>query len=128
MPVSINKHDNYSIVLVEEDKLDATVAPELKSVFVVADKNNERNYILDLSNVEYCDSSGLSAVLVGNRLSKYANGTFVICGVQKAVAKLLSISQLDQVLNIVPTVSEAIDFLFMEELEKDLGEDFDDEL
>jgi hypothetical protein len=45
------------------------------------------------------------------------------------VEKLLKISQLDSIITTTPTLPEAIDFLFMEELERDLGSaDFDDEL
>jgi len=37
-----------------------------------------------------------------------------------AVARLITISQLDNVLSIVPTSEEAIDLIFMEEIEKEL--------
>jgi anti-anti-sigma regulatory factor len=59
--------------------------------------------------------------LVGQRLCKGENGTLILTGLQPAIRKLISISQLDPVLQIVPTVSEAIDYLFMESIEKDLN-------
>lgn len=62
---------------------------------------------MDLSNCRYCDSSGLSAILVANRLCKNANGIFVLCGLQTAVERLVTISQLDSVLNITTTVEKA---------------------
>jgi anti-anti-sigma factor len=62
--------------------------------------------ILDLDHVRYCDSSGLSAILVANRLCKNANGTFVLTGLNEAVERLITISQLDTVLNITNTVQE----------------------
>jgi hypothetical protein len=34
---------------------------------------------------------------------------------------LVQISQLDRVLNITPTVNEAVDFVYMEATEKELG-------
>jgi hypothetical protein len=37
-----------------------------------------------------------------------------------AVARLITISQLDSVLTIVPSTEEAIDLVFMEEVEKQL--------
>jgi hypothetical protein len=37
------------------------------------------------------------------------------------VEKLVQISQLDRVLNIVPTVNEAVDFVYMEATEKEVG-------
>jgi anti-sigma B factor antagonist len=67
----------------------------------------EKNIILDLSNCRYCDSSGLSAILVANRLCKNANGTFVLTGLNDAVERLITISQLDTVLNISNSLQEA---------------------
>lgn len=81
---------------------------------------NFKNMIFDLSDVQYCDSSGLSAILVGFRMCRDQNGTFVLTGVQDHVRKLISISQLDTMLTQLPTVNEAIDLIFMEEVEKQL--------
>ena len=44
----------------------------------------------------------------------------MLCGLQPAVSKLVTISQLDNVLKIVPTAKEAVDLVFMEEVERDL--------
>ncbi|MEY3597955.1 MAG: hypothetical protein RL521_377, partial [Bacteroidota bacterium] len=68
----------------------------------------------------YIDSSGLSAILVANRLCRDANGTCVITGLQDAVKKLITLSQLESILKITPTVNEAIDFIYMEEIEREL--------
>ena len=76
--------------------------------------------VVDLSATKYCDSSGLSSILVANRLCKNVEGTFVLSALQDPVKKLITISQLDTILNITPTVDEAVDFLFMEEVERDL--------
>lgn len=129
MNFTTKKYDNYSLVTITTDKLDALLSPELKADFVLINKKGDKNILLDLSHVKYCDSSGLSALLIGNRVCSESNGSFIVCGVQPMVEKLLKISQLDGILNITPTLPEAIDFLFMEELERDLGsEDFDDEI
>jgi len=75
-----------------------------------------KNIVIDLSKTKYCDSSGLSAILVANRLCKNAGGVFVICSINDAVKKLISISQLDSILNIVENVSEAVEFIKAEQL------------
>jgi len=49
-----------------------------------------------------------------------ASGTFILTGLNEPVARLITISQLDSVLSIVPTCEEAIDLVFMEEIEKEL--------
>jgi anti-anti-sigma factor len=76
-----------------------------------------------MSLVRYSDSSGLSAILIGNRLCQEANGSFVLCGLSEHVTKLLKISQLDTVLSIVPTLEEAVDLVLFNEIENQLGAD-----
>ena len=108
MEFKIEKLDNFTQIEVLIDKLDTHIAPSLKSELVLIAGNGEKNIILDLSNCRYCDSSGLSAILVTNRLCKNSNGVFVLSGLQTAVERLITISQLDTVLNITKTVDEAI--------------------
>ena len=123
MSHSIAKEEKYTLVEIEAEKLDTTVAPGLKTDLVVLKSEGVKNIIIDLSKTRYCDSSGLSAILIANRLCKEAGGSFVLSGVQDSVMKLITISQLDSILNITPTSQEAIDFIFMDEIEKDLNKD-----
>ena len=103
-----------------EEKLDSSVAPGLKSELITLHAEGSRNFILDLSEVKYTDSSGLSALLVGNRIVQEDGGIFVLAALSEHTMKLIKISQLDSVLNILPTVDEAVDTVFMHEIEKDL--------
>ena len=57
---------------------------------------------------------------MANRLCKGVNGSLVICALQEPVMKLVQISQLESVLSITPTETEAIDLLYMEEMAKDV--------
>ncbi|HYX06375.1 MAG TPA: STAS domain-containing protein, partial [Bacteroidales bacterium] len=107
MEFNIDKQGDFTLIQVLEEKLDTHIAPTLKSELVLISGNGEKNIILDLSNCRYCDSSGLSAILVANRLCKNANGMFVLTGLNDAVERLITISQLDTVLNIASTVDEA---------------------
>ena len=120
MNFTIDKQEKYTSIKVHVEKLDTTVAPALKSELVMLNAHGAKNLIIGLEETRYCDSSGLSAILVANRLCKNVNGIFVLTGLQESVNKLISISQLDTILNITPTAKEAIDFVFMTELEKDL--------
>jgi anti-anti-sigma factor len=115
MEFNIEKKKNYTLVKVMVEKLDTHIAPSLKSELVLIAGNGEKNIILDLSNCRYCDSSGLSAILVANRLCKNANGAFVLTGLQPAVDRLITISQLDTVLNISHNPEKAEEFINKEE-------------
>jgi len=107
MNFSKEEKEQYTIVTSNVDKLDASNAPELKSELVLINKNSVNNIILDMSRSTYCDSSGLSAILIGNRLCKDSGGVFVISGLQPNVKKLVEISQLHNVLNIAGGRGEA---------------------
>ena len=107
MEFNIESKNNYSLIQIHKDKLDTHLAPNIKSELVLLSSNGEKNIIMDLSKVKYCDSSGLSAILVANRLCKNANGMFVLFGLNPAVERLISISQLDSVLSITETSEEA---------------------
>ena len=121
-PFKVEKTDRYTLIHIQAEKLDSTVSPSLKSELVVMNSDGVRNIVIDMTDSRYCDSSGLSAILVANRLCKNANGTFVICGLQDAVRKLISISQLDSILNITTDLAQAIDAIVEEEVERGNGE------
>ena len=115
MKFSIDKQDQYSIFRLDEPQLNTSNAPDVKSEITVMNAEGVRNLIFDLSRVDYVDSSGLSTLLVSRRLCAAANGTFTVTGTKDAVLKLIRISQLEDVLNVIPTNQEAIDFILMEE-------------
>lgn len=108
---TITKKTSYTLIEITVERLDIQISTQLKSELVQLNGNLEKNIVLDLSNCSYCDSSGLSAILVANRLCKNSNGTFVLCGLQEVVSRLISISQLESVLNIVENKEKAEEFL-----------------
>jgi anti-anti-sigma factor len=64
--------------------------------------------VFDLSEVEYCDSSGLSAILLSFRILQSNDGHIRLAALQKNVKTLIEISQLNRVLPIKETVEEAV--------------------
>lgn len=121
MKYSVDKQEKYCVVVLHEEKLDTTLAPKLKSELITLHAKGIKNIILDMSEVKYTDSSGLSSLLVGNRIMQEEGGTFILSNLTEHVTKLIKISQLDNVLNILPTKEEAIDHVFMNEIENDLN-------
>ena len=115
MDFEIVKIADYTRIKVLNDRLDTSNAPDLKSELVAVNANGEKNIILDVSNCEYCDSSGLSAILVANRLCEDAIGTFILTGLQPDVEQIIRISMLHTVLIITKTVDEAVNLLIEKE-------------
>lgn len=120
MKFTVDKHEKYVLIKLNESKLNSLISPQLKSELILMNTDGQRNIILDLSMVKFADSSGLSSLLVGHRICKNADGTFILTNLSDSVARLISISQLESVLSIVGTPEEAIDLVFMEEIEKEL--------
>lgn len=102
-----------AVIKCNVDKLTAVNATELKAELLVLNKNGVNNIILDLSATKYCDSSGLSSILIGNRLCKDTNGKFILCGLQSSVFKVIQIAQLDKVLLLSDNEAEAIKVIEM---------------
>ena len=111
MEFKIDKFENHTLIKVLEEKLDRHIAPTLKSERVLVSGTGEKNIILDLGTWGSCDSSGLRAILGANRLCKNASGTFVLTGLNDAVERLITISQLDTVLNISNNLEEAVSLI-----------------
>ena len=121
MKFSTDKQDKYTVLKLEEENLNSILAPQLKSEFVFFYNEGVKNLILDLTDVKFVDSSGLSSILVADRLWKNL-GTFILTGItHDPVKKLIEISRLNTVLKIIPTLEESVDFIFMEEIERELS-------
>ena len=107
MDFGIQRFTDYTLVKILVERLDVNNAPTLKSELVAVHEKGEKNIILDISECDYCDSSGLSAILVGNRLCEEALGTFILTGLQRDVEQIIRLSMLHTVLVITKTAGEA---------------------
>jgi anti-sigma B factor antagonist len=122
MKFTIDKQEKYCVFSLQEEKLNSQTGPLLKSEMILLNAEGFRNIILDLTEVKFVDSSGLSAILISDRLCKNAEGTFVLSGLNEQVLRLLKISQLDSVLHTMRTLQEAKDLVLMEEIERDFSD------
>ncbi len=120
MKYTIDKEEKYALMTLNEKYLNNVIAPKLKSEFIFIKNENVKNLILDLSQVEYIDSSGLSAILTAHRLWS-DDGSFILLDTfNETIAKIIDISQLNNVLTIIPTLEESLDFIMLEDIEDSL--------
>lgn len=122
MRVEKQVDEKFTGLKLMEEKLDSRLAPALKSEFITLNAEGCKNIILDLQEVKYVDSSGLSAILTANRLCAAAGGMLAICNLNGHVRKLVEISHLNTVLQILETKEEARDAIFMSEIENEILE------
>jgi anti-sigma B factor antagonist len=108
MHIDVKKNGTATILKIKERKLDATVSPDLKGEFLVLCKPSLKELVIDLTDVEFCDSSGLSALLIAERKMRENGGSVKLAGVQKKVMSLIKISHLDRAFQIYETVAKAM--------------------
>lgn len=108
MRFETKKNGAATILAIHERKLDAAISPELKGEFLLLCKKQQKELVIDLSDVEFCDSSGLSALLIAERKMRENGGIVKLVGVQKKVLSLIKISHLDRVFEISGSKLKAV--------------------
>jgi anti-anti-sigma factor len=112
MNFEVKKEDGITIFKLNEQRLDTNISGLLKGEFTMLLKvEGADKFILDLSGVESCDSSGLSAILVANRILNSTNGHMRIASPSEKVYSLIRITQLDRVLPVCKSVEAACEEL-----------------
>lgn len=126
MKYSVDKQEKFAVFSLHDENLNSLLAPSLKAQFSFMDDEGIPNIILDLNDVKFVDSSGLSAILLGHQLWNNKKGCFILTNMKNAyVKKLIEIAKLDKFLTIIPTIEESKEFILMEEIESELKEQSD---
>lgn len=108
MKFDIKKNGTATVIRIRERKLDASVSPELKGEFLVLCGPQMKNLVVDLTDVEFCDSSGLGALLIAERKLRENGGMVKLVGLQKKVLSLIRISRLDRAFSIHDSLAKAL--------------------
>jgi anti-sigma B factor antagonist len=99
---------NATAVLAITGHIDYYSAPAIRSQAMALLSEGRRHLILDLSQVGFCDSSGLNAFLNIWQCARAADGTFVLTAVTDRLERLIRITGLCEVLPIHATTTDAL--------------------
>lgn len=109
MNFEVKRIGDISVFKLNEKRLNSSLSGMIKGEFTILLHAEEINkLIVDLSEVESCDSSGLSTLLLAYRILSANQGHIRLANPSKNVRTLVHISQLDRVLPICESVDEAI--------------------
>jgi anti-sigma B factor antagonist len=67
----------------------------------------QRDIIIDLTGLEFIDSSGVAALVRGRRQARYAGGELLLAAPQQQVLRVLTLTRLIDVFPVHATVAEA---------------------
>ncbi len=89
-------------------EIDLHTAPRLQEELAESQRGGSASVVVDLSDVEFCDSTGVNALLAALRDSRGKGGSLCLVSPQAAVRKVLGITGLDRVFTVRDSVEEAI--------------------
>lgn len=110
MELSAQTNEDFTVLTVLEARLDAANAPELRGEVNAMIASGVQRIILDISDVEFMDSSSLGAMvsilkMVGN------SGDLVVAGASGIVADLFKLTRMDRVFRMSTDAGSAMDML-----------------
>jgi anti-anti-sigma factor len=111
MRFSVEQDDVLVVFTIKEPMLDSTNAPDVKSELLILCQPSVKALVIDLTMVLFCDSQGLSSILLAHRQMKEHEGFVVLVGVQEPVRNLFRISQIEYLFEFQPTIVDAIAWL-----------------
>ncbi len=124
LPYQLDEKGEITIIRITTPRFTAVEAPALKALFTELVQNEGKNFlVVDLSGVDYIDSSGLSALLLGHRLTRDSGGSLALFGAHGWTEKVIRISELHRVFNMFESEEEALDYLILTLMGKQLGDD-----
>ncbi len=106
MKYPVTTQGSFSIVSLTGE-VDLHTSPKARQQ-ILDQLRAEQNVLVDLSQVEYIDSSGIASLVEGLREAKGGNQQFGLVGVSKPAMQVLQLAKLDRVFPIFDNVDEGI--------------------
>ena len=101
--------DDGKIVVIDvPNRLTIDTADELKKQLKNLVDDGIVQVVVNLAETDYMDSSGLGAIVSKIAVTRSKNGDVRLAAVQKYIDYLLDLTHLNKVLQIYPSVDEAI--------------------
>ena len=108
MRYTVDHIDNQATIALHETHLNAENSASLKGELVVLCRSGIDVLFIDMGEVVYCDSSGLSSLLMAHREMKTVGGYSIVVSLSPEVDSLMKLARLDRVLYIYETKEDAL--------------------
>ena len=97
-----------AIISLYGELIDRNEAQQLLNQLNLLSEGGIKNFILELSELKYMNSTGLNVLINVLTKSRKNGGELVICGISKKVNELLLITKLNSVFTVSESTDEAI--------------------
>ncbi|MEL7352979.1 MAG: STAS domain-containing protein [Cyanobacteria bacterium P01_A01_bin.116] len=100
---------NHVIILAPTGRLDITTAWQFRLKLQEAISKDTPHILVNLSEVNFIDSSGLTSLVAGMRDADKISGSFRICNVHPEAKLVFEVTMMDSVFDIYDTEAEALE-------------------
>ena len=107
MSFPVEQKQGYMVVLLNGE-VDLSRSPEARKVILKCLKK-KHNVMVDLSDVDYIDSSGVASLVEGFQYARSNDLEFGLLGVSDAAMNVLRLARLDQVFPIHESLEERLE-------------------
>jgi anti-sigma B factor antagonist len=104
---SVSLGPGYAVVAVSGE-IDMTVAAQFRERLASVLTGGVPRMVVDLSGVPFMDSAGLGVLTGLHRVMTSQGGLLVLASPRQAVARVLSLTDVDQVIPVVASVAETL--------------------
>lgn len=126
MKLKIDTKEKFIVLTPEESIISANMTEDIEKIGGYA-SSEIPHIILNLKIVMEIDEHAAEKISFIQKLFYEKNRSMVICEMQPGVQTVFKNLDLTDVMNITPTESEAWDIVQMEEIERELMSDFDED-
>lgn len=106
------KHENGILLLQPQEKsLEGANSKIFKSKIIDLIDQGNKVIVLNISKIEFMDSSGLGCLISILKLLATIQGKIVLCGAQEAVIRIFNLTRLNIVFEIFTTEKDALNSL-----------------
>jgi anti-sigma B factor antagonist len=105
--LTVTPHETYCVITLVGD-VDRLSVPNLADALVELRGAGHVRLIIDVSELQFCDSGGLWALIRNHREAEKRGGYVRLIGVQGILARLLDITRLIKLFPAYPSVEEAL--------------------
>ena len=126
MTYTIEKNEQYALIRLAESDFEGEVPQDFDALSRVLFREGYSNIIVDMNPVQSIDPAGVGTIRKINRQCITEVGLLILVTKNDDLIEFLDKANISD-LTIMPTVEEAIDAVFMNELENDFRSESDDE-
>ncbi len=104
MKYPTHEHGEYTVLSLQGE-VDLSCSPQAREQILKLLKSS-KNLLVDLSSVDYIDSSGVASLVEGFQVARNQKLEFALVGVSKAAMQVLQLARLDKVFPIYQSLDD----------------------